>query len=60
VADLANCLNMISTAEGVETQQQFDVLQSIGCSEMQGYLFSRAQPAKEVYKFFNETKRIVA
>jgi diguanylate cyclase (GGDEF)-like protein len=60
VADLANCLNMISTAEGVETQQQFDVLQSIGCSEMQGYLFSRAQPAKEVYKFFNEANRIVA
>jgi len=35
VAGLARCLNMTSTAEGVETQQQMDVLQSIGCTEMQ-------------------------
>ncbi|MGB8141420.1 MAG: EAL domain-containing protein [Pseudolabrys sp.] len=40
VAGLAKCLNMTSTAEGVETQQQMDVLQAIGCTEMQGYLFS--------------------
>ena len=52
VAGLANCLNMISTAEGVETQQQLEALQSIGCTEMQGYLFSRAKPAREVDQFF--------
>ncbi|MGB9352248.1 MAG: EAL domain-containing protein, partial [Pseudolabrys sp.] len=44
VAGLAKCLNMTSTAEGVETQQQMDVLQAIGCTEMQGYLFSHARP----------------
>jgi diguanylate cyclase (GGDEF)-like protein len=54
VAGLANCLNMISTAEGVETQQQLDTLQALGCTEMQGYLFSQAKPAKEVAKFFKE------
>jgi EAL domain-containing protein (putative c-di-GMP-specific phosphodiesterase class I) len=43
---------MISTAEGVETQQQMDTVQSIGCTEMQGYLFSRARPAKEIGQFF--------
>jgi diguanylate cyclase (GGDEF)-like protein len=48
VAGLAKCLNMISTAEGVETQQQLDTLQAVGCTEMQGYLFSRARPAGEV------------
>ena len=52
VAGLAKCLNMISTAEGVETQQQMDTVQSIGCTEMQGYLFSRARPAKEIGRFF--------
>ena len=51
VAGLAKCLNMISTAEGVETQQQLDTLQSVGCTEMQGYLFSRAIPAKDMEKF---------
>ena len=45
---------MVSTAEGVETQQQLEALQAIGCTEMQGYLFSRAVPAKEVGQFFAE------
>jgi diguanylate cyclase (GGDEF)-like protein len=53
VAGLAKCLNMISTAEGVETQQQMDTVQSIGCTEMQGYLFSRARPANEIAQFFS-------
>ena len=52
VAGLAKCLNMISTAEGVETQQQMDTVQSMGCTEMQGYLFSRARPATEIGQFF--------
>jgi EAL domain-containing protein (putative c-di-GMP-specific phosphodiesterase class I) len=45
-------LNMMSTAEGVETQQQLEMLQAIGRTEMQGYLFSRARPAKEIRQFF--------
>jgi diguanylate cyclase (GGDEF)-like protein/PAS domain S-box-containing protein len=52
VAGLANCLNMISTAEGVETQQQLETLQTVGCTEIQGYIFSQARPAKEVRRFF--------
>ncbi|HEX5210215.1 MAG TPA: EAL domain-containing protein [Pseudolabrys sp.] len=55
VANLAKCLNMTSTAEGVETQQQMDMLQSMGCTEMQGYLFSRARPAKEIRQFFKQS-----
>ncbi len=52
VANLAKCLNMTSTAEGVETQQQLELLQAMGCTEMQGYLFSRAKPASEIRQFF--------
>jgi predicted signal transduction protein with EAL and GGDEF domain len=52
VAGLAKCLNMTSTAEGVETRQQMETLQAIGCTEMQGYLFSHARPAHEIRQFF--------
>jgi diguanylate cyclase (GGDEF)-like protein len=52
VTGLAKCLNMISTAEGVETQQQLDTLEAVGCTEMQGYLFSRARPADKVRELF--------
>src|SRR5215813_8936444 len=52
VTGLANNLSIISTAEGVETQQQLDTLQNVGCTEMQGHLFSRARPAAEVAELF--------
>jgi diguanylate cyclase (GGDEF)-like protein len=54
VASLAKCLNMTSTAEGVETREQLKMLQSIGCTEMQGYLFSHARPADEIRRFFSQ------
>jgi diguanylate cyclase (GGDEF)-like protein/PAS domain S-box-containing protein len=52
VANLAKCLKMDSTAEGVETQRQADMLQSMGCTEMQGYLFSRPRPAHEIRQLY--------
>ena len=52
VANLAKSLKMASTAEGVETHQQREMLQAIGCTEMQGYLFSRARPASEIRQYF--------
>jgi diguanylate cyclase (GGDEF)-like protein/PAS domain S-box-containing protein len=62
VAGLANCLQIVSTAEGVETEQQRETLQTLGCTEMQGYLFSRARPASEVAEFFKPkvTKKVSA
>jgi diguanylate cyclase (GGDEF)-like protein/PAS domain S-box-containing protein len=52
VTGLANNLSIISTAEGVETKQQLEALQTIGCTEMQGYYFSRARPAAEIVEMF--------
>jgi diguanylate cyclase (GGDEF)-like protein len=52
VAGLAKNLNMISTAEGVETEEQLETLMEIGCVEMQGYLFSKARPAAEIASMF--------
>jgi diguanylate cyclase (GGDEF)-like protein len=52
VAALAKGLGMTATAEGVETAQQLDTVRAEGCTEMQGYLFSRPLPAHEVEKLF--------
>ena len=41
VIDMANALNMAVVAEGIETQQQLDVLKGLGCEYGQGYLFGR-------------------
>jgi EAL domain-containing protein (putative c-di-GMP-specific phosphodiesterase class I) len=43
---------MTTTAEGVETEPQRAMLQTLGCSEMQGYLFSPARPAAELRTLF--------
>ena len=39
---LCHTLGMAVTAEGIETSQQLDILQEMGCEYGQGYLFSRA------------------
>ncbi len=39
-------------AEGVETEEQQRLLRALGCSEMQGYLFSAAKPADKVLELF--------
>ncbi|MGE3066534.1 MAG: PAS-domain containing protein [Hyphomicrobiaceae bacterium] len=48
VASLGIGLGMETTAEGVETQEQLDAVRSEGCTEMQGYLFSKPLPIAEV------------
>src|SRR6266851_3940116 len=52
VAALANGMGMTATAEGVETKEQLDKITSEGCTEMQGYLFSRPLPAHEIERLF--------
>lgn len=42
---MASSLNLEVIAEGVETRKQFDYLYDCHCSEIQGYYFSRPQPA---------------
>jgi diguanylate cyclase (GGDEF)-like protein len=52
VAALANGLGMTATAEGVETTEQLDRITSEGCTEMQGFLFSKPLPAHEIERLF--------
>jgi diguanylate cyclase (GGDEF)-like protein len=49
VVQLASSLGIGTTGEGVETQRELDYLRRVGCTEAQGYFFSKAVPAKDVY-----------
>jgi EAL domain-containing protein (putative c-di-GMP-specific phosphodiesterase class I) len=46
VVSIAADRNMVTTAEGVETEEQRQAVQALGCTQMQGYLFSTARRAK--------------
>jgi diguanylate cyclase (GGDEF)-like protein len=48
VAELGRSLAMTTTAEGVETEAQFAQVKQAGCTEVQGYLFSKPRPAREL------------
>ncbi len=52
VVNIAAARAMTTTAEGVETKQQQELLRALGCAEMQGYLFSQAKPAAEIKQLF--------
>jgi len=55
VVNIAAALNMTTVAEGVETEPQRVLLRELGCTQMQGYLFSPPRPAAEVKRFFTTT-----
>jgi diguanylate cyclase (GGDEF)-like protein len=48
IAGLARHLGIATTAEGVETRQQLQQVKALGCSEMQGFLFSAPRRIDEV------------
>jgi diguanylate cyclase (GGDEF)-like protein len=47
VVELANSIGVATVAEGVETEEQLEVLRLLGCTLGQGYLFSRPVAAAE-------------
>ena len=51
---LAHDLGIRLTAEGVETTGQLDLLRSMGCDEVQGYLFSRPIPSSGIPSLLGE------
>jgi EAL domain-containing protein (putative c-di-GMP-specific phosphodiesterase class I) len=48
VVNIATARLMTTTAEGVETEPQRQMLCALGCSEMQGYLFSPPKPLAQI------------
>jgi predicted signal transduction protein with EAL and GGDEF domain len=57
VAQLASGMGMAATAEGVETKEQLERITQEGCTEMQGYFFSRPLPARDVERLFMSLRR---
>ncbi|MBB6124188.1 EAL domain-containing protein [Sphingobium subterraneum] len=52
IVSLAEALNMDTTAEGVETHDELDLIRSLGCSHIQGFIYGQGAPAEEVLARF--------
>jgi len=48
IISLARSLSLFTVAEGVETEEQADLLALLRCDEMQGYLISKPLAAEEI------------
>jgi diguanylate cyclase (GGDEF)-like protein len=57
VAGLGRNLGMATTAEGVETREQLGYLRQEGCTEVQGYLFSRPLPARNIIPLLESVRK---
>lgn len=53
IKDIASFLGVPTVAEGVETQQQYELLKKIGIDKIQGYYFSKPVPPDEFEAFIN-------
>ena len=61
VINIANAQSMTTTAEGIETEPQREILRDLGCTEMQGFLFSRPRPVAEIRALLSpETDHVAA
>jgi diguanylate cyclase (GGDEF)-like protein len=56
VVGMTKALGVCSNAEGVETRTQAEVLRALGCSQAQGYLFSRPVPAEAFRILIDQAK----
>ncbi|MDP2410825.1 MAG: EAL domain-containing protein [Pseudolabrys sp.] len=54
VVGLSSSLGIVTTAEGVETKEQLASLTAEGCTEFQGFLFSRPQTAEDVTRIIRD------
>jgi EAL domain-containing protein (putative c-di-GMP-specific phosphodiesterase class I) len=54
IINLARDLRMSVAAEGIETRAQFDMLQQLGCGEIQGSLVGRPRPVDRFEDYLRE------
>jgi len=48
IISLAHALDLKVVAEGVETEEQYDLLKSLDCDQVQGFYYGRTVPADEI------------
>jgi diguanylate cyclase (GGDEF)-like protein len=56
VVALAESLGMATTAEGVETEVEVEMVNRLGCTKIQGYFFGRPMPAEEARALFGSSR----
>jgi predicted signal transduction protein with EAL and GGDEF domain len=56
VTGLGRSLGIVTTAEGVENDAQLELLRREGCTQAQGYLFSKPRPASDVMIMLNRPR----
>ena len=52
IVDMSKALDLTVLAEGVETEGQRDILDELGCDVVQGYLYSKPEPAALIERAF--------
>ena len=57
VVAMAKSLDMTTTAEGVETAEEADLIRNLGCDKIQGYYFGRPMSSEEARKLFLRGER---
>jgi len=55
IVALGQTLHLHVVAEGIETPEHLSMLQEMGCTLGQGYLFSKPLPAAKVASFLSTT-----
>ncbi len=55
IIDLSRGLGVEVLAEGVETQEQYEILKNLGCESIQGYYFSKPLTSDDAEKLLNST-----
>lgn len=54
VVSMANKLHLGLLAEGVETKEQVELLQGMGCDQVQGYYYAKPMPSEEFFELLKK------
>lgn len=54
IVNIANSIEMLTVAEGVETMEQLDVVLRCGCTNIQGYIIAQPMPEDETLDFIEK------
>jgi len=57
IIQLAEALKLDTTAEGIESQEEADILQACGCNDAQGFYFGRPLPLQEALTYVRQFER---